>query len=322
MAPSGEPRSQGLPDEALVSDGMSGTDALDVVEALKKIENDAAADLTNPVEVSAVTKVPEIGKLPLGKNDEGKFAWRKIEDASVVSTDLKSSTAVSYSKQDRVGARLYEASTGGAVDVLNQFNPDFVDIQGDGVFAVFSGELHAERAMCAAVTLNGFGRRLAMMLAETFGEDVPEMKESGLKIGVDRGTLLVKRIGVRGDHNEPVWAGKPVVYATKCAQEADAGKAIVTSRFFRDFKDNEFVRFSCGCQDGQPGKAVAPLWRKVEVEALGQDSDARELLSTWCERCGTRFCRAILAGETEREGLNTGSLKKWRETPQEQQQTA
>jgi len=168
--------------------------------------------------------------------------------------------------------------------------------------------------MCAVISLNSFGHRLRRMLREQFGEAVPEMKESGLKIGADRGLLLVKRIGVRGDHNEPVWAGKPVNYATKCAHSADAREVIVTSRFFRDFRDNEFVRFSCGCVEGEPGKEVVPLWRPTTIDTLGEDdANVRELRSAWCKNCGTKFCRAILQGEEDRVGLNTGPLKKWRE---------
>lgn len=289
--------------------------APDIVAALDGVCDDARDDLGTSVEIQSARGFPAIEGLPLEKNQAGKFVWREISDASVVATDLKASTAVSYSKQDRVGARLYQASTGNCAKVMKPFTPDFVDIQGDGLFAIFAGEHHVERAMCAAVSLNSFGRRLAVMLADQFGDEVPEMKESGLKIGVDRGLMLVKRIGVRGDYNEPVWAGKPVNYATKCAQAAGAGQVIVTSRFSKEFRDNEFVRFSCGCVAGEPGGEVGPLWRKIEVDALGQDAQARELLSAWCRHCGTMFCRAILRGEKERDGLNTGPIKKWREDP-------
>jgi hypothetical protein len=62
-----------------------------------------------------------------------------------------------------------------------------------------------------------------------------------------------------------------------------------------------------------------PLWRKIEVPELGEsDSSARELNSRWCGNCGTEFIEAILRGEQEREGLNTGPIKKWREDPPEE----
>lgn len=289
--------------------------ATDLNTFLAGVHEAAEQDLASPVEVVDLRAIPDdIGKLPFGKNQAGSYVWRKIADAAVVVTDLKASTAVSYSKQDRVGARLYEASTGGCVNVLNRFSPGFVDIQGDGVFAIFTGDRFLERALCAAVSLNTFGQNLRQTLAKELGDDVREMRESGLRIGADRGALLVKRIGVRGTHNEPVWAGKPVNFATKCAQEADAGQVVVTARFFGDFKDNEFVRYSCGCVDGENRSEAGPLWERVTVPELGErHSSACRLRSAWCHQHGDEFARAILSGEKRRRGLNTGSLKKWRE---------
>ena len=289
----------------------------DIVSILNNLADDAEADLSTAVSIESTRTFPSVAGLPLEQNSEGKYVWKEITDVSVVATDLKSSTAVSYGKQDRVGARLYQASTGNCAKVLKPFAPDFVDIQGDGMFAIFAGDKHNERAICAAISLNTFGLRLRRMLADQFGEAVPEMKDSGLRIGADRGLLLAKKVGVRGDHNEVVWAGKPVNYATKCAQAAEAGQVIVTSRFFRDLRENQYVRWSCGHVGGELGE-VGALWRRLTVEGLGQDQDARSIGSPWCEHCGTKFCRAILRGETER-GLNTGQLPKWKPDPEGEQ---
>ena len=234
-----------------------------IVNVVNDLAAEAEADLGTAVKIEETRVFPDVAGLPLEKNQDGQYVWKKITDVSVVATDLKSSTAVSYSKQDRIGARLYQASTGNCTKVLQQFTPDFVDIQGDGLFAIFAGDDHHERAICAAISLNTFGRRLAVLLREELGEDVPEMKASGLRIGADRGVLLVKNIGVRGPHKEPVWAGKPVNYATKCAQAADPGHVIVTSRFFQDLRENEYVRYTCGCKERRaPGMTWFPSGRR------------------------------------------------------------
>jgi class 3 adenylate cyclase len=290
---------------------------VDVVSLLDEIKATAKEDLATPVEISPAQGMPTIATLPLEKNKDGRHVWREIADASVVATDLKGSTSISYSKQDRVGARLYQASTGGCSRVFQKFAPDFVDIQGDGLFAIFAGDNHSERALCAAVSLNSFGLGLRQMLKDQFGEDVPEMNDSGLKIGADTGLLLVKKIGVRGDHNEPVWAGRPVNYATKCAAETEAGKVLVTSAFFKPFLDNQYVRYTCGCVNGEPDQKVSPLWLRKTVDSLGSDTEVRELKSSWCARCGREFARAILRGDQDR-GLNTGQLAKWRVDPAEE----
>lgn len=168
--------------------------------------------------------------------------------------------------------------------------------------------------MCAAISLNTFGVKLGQMLRDEFGEHVPEMKHSGLKIGADTGLLLVKKIGVRGDHNEPVWAGKPVNYASKCASEVEAGRVLVTSAFFKPFLDNQYVRYSCGYTSGEQGHEVSPLWIKKTLDVLGSDPEVREVRSAWCANCGTDFAKAILRGDMDRE-LNTGQLSKWRPDP-------
>ena len=289
----------------------------DIIGKLSEITDSAQSDLKTPAQVEVVAGLPaKIGDLPIETTKDGKHRWLKLEDASVVLTDLKSSTAISYSKRDTVGARMYQAATGGSSQIIQQFSPGYVAIQGDGLFGVFTGEVHLERAMCAAVSLNGFGTKLKKMLADEFGDDVPEMKDSGLKVGADTGTMLVRRIGVRGDHNEPVWAGKPVNYAAKCAQAAKAGQVIVTARFFKPFRDNEYVRYSCGHQAGEFTGEVGPLWWKVDVPELGEaDKDCRGLHTTWCEHHGNEYVGAILAGQKERDDINTGELSKWRDPP-------
>lgn len=296
------------------AEARTAANNVDVVSLLDEIASTANEDLSTPVEIKPAQGMPAIETLPFEKNKDGKYVWREIAEASVVATDLKGSTSISYSKQDRVGARLYQASTGGCSRVFQKFAPDFVDIQGDGLFAIFAGDSHAERAMCAAISLNAFGLKLREMLKDQFGEDVPEMNDSGLKIGADTGLLLVKKIGVRGDHNEPVWAGKPVNYATRCAAETDAGRVLVTSAFFKPFLDNQYVRYSCGCVNGEAGKEVSPLWLRKTIDSLGSDNEARELRSSWCSRCGKDFARAILRGDQDRD-LNTGQLPKWRSDP-------
>jgi class 3 adenylate cyclase len=303
-----------LQKEAAAEEARSAATAVDVLALVEDVSSTAEEDLTTPVHVNPARGFPAISTLPLEKNKDGKYVWREIAEASVVATDLKGSTSVSYSKQNRVGARLYQASTGGCSRVMQRFAPDFVDIQGDGLFAIFAGDLHAERAMCAAISLNTFGSKLAKLLKVHFGAEVPAMTESGLKIGADTGLLLVKKIGVRGDHNEPVWAGKPVNYASKCASEVDAGAVLVTSRFFKPFLENQFVRYSCGCVGGEQTADIRPLWIRKSVDVLGSDSEVREVRSTWCQNCGGDFAKAILAGKRER-GLNTGSLPKWRPDP-------
>jgi hypothetical protein len=68
---------------------------------LSKRSRCGAVDLKFPVEIEDARAIPPIGTLPLEKSQDGKHRWRKLADVSVVATDLKSSTAVSYSLDDQ-----------------------------------------------------------------------------------------------------------------------------------------------------------------------------------------------------------------------------
>jgi class 3 adenylate cyclase len=247
-----------------------------------------------------------------------KPTWKRIEDVVVVATDLKGSTKISYSKQDRVGARVYQASSGNCSRIFQRFGAEFVDIQGDGLFAIFHGDNAVGRALASAFTLKSFSASaLGPLIGKHLGADLPEGFDTGLKIGIDTGILLAKRIGVRGEHNEPVWAGKPVNYATKCAQAADRHELIVTDRFFSKIKDNDYARFSCGCSDGQQLQNVTPLWAEKDVDTLGDHSNCKSFAaaSSWCAYHGNDFCWAIENGHTDRDDVDAAALPPFRATP-------
>lgn len=67
--------------------------------------------------------------------------------------DLKSSTKLGVSKHAASTASIYEAATGGAVKILDDFGADFVAIQGDGGFGLFWGERRNARAVTAGITI-------------------------------------------------------------------------------------------------------------------------------------------------------------------------
>lgn len=288
---------------------------MSINEFLSETADRAESDLSTAVTIERATTFPTPSKLVLEAP-----TWKRIENAVVVATDLKGSTRISYSKQDRVGARAYQASTGNCSRIFQRFDAQFVDVQGDGLFGIFHGELAAERAIATAYTLKSFSSSaLAKLIDAHLGGDLPEGFETGLKIGIDAGTLLAKRIGVRGEHNEPVWAGKPVNYATKCAQAADRHELIVTDRFFKLIADNDYVRYSCGHSNGVPDQTPAPLWRETEVDTLGDDSACKIFpqATSWCEHHGDEFCHAIETGETDREDLEGLDLPAFAEEPPE-----
>ncbi len=263
------------------------------VNALLGDQHDRARkDLQAPVEIVDVDTFPKPGDLWVDKRK-----WLRIKNVVAVSADLKDSTALSFNKYAQTSARLYEAATGSAVRLMAKFDPQFMDIQGDGIFGLFHGERAFERALCTGITLKSFSvRSLAPLIDELFADNFPD---TGFKVGLSAGVLVAKKVGVRGT-NEPVWAGKPVNYAVKCAGRADRHELIATANVYDKFVGNEYVTHSCGCPNGVP----VPLWVDVEVEKLGKHSRCKLLPVGWCKVHGDEFCAAILDGDRKRDDVS------------------
>jgi class 3 adenylate cyclase len=276
------------------------------VEVNKLVDDsgaDARKELRTPVTIEVVDEFPDIDDLYVDKR-----TWKKITDVVVVSADLKGSTKLNFNKHAQTSAQLYQAVTGNMVRIASSFQPDFVDVQGDGIFALYHGDGSFRRALCAAITLKTFSERHLVPAIESSTPD--QFPDTGLKVGMAAGILAVKKVGVRGT-NEPVWAGKPVNWATKCAAAADRNELIVTRRVFQTFEDNDYVTHSCGCGVGADGERVpdaktpSELWTTTEVETLPEaDVECKLLKSNWCPIHGDDFCAAILEGETRRDDVS------------------
>jgi class 3 adenylate cyclase len=265
--------------------------SIDLETLLDCVADDAAYELRTPVEIQDIDHVPTLYEMYAEKR-----TWLRITDVVAVAADLKGSTRLDFGRRANSSARLYQAVTGNMVRIVDQFGCDFVDIQGDGLYALYHGDGRYERALCAAITLKTFSELHLIPLVQAQLTD--RFPRTGIKVGMHASQLVVKKVGVRGT-NEPIWAGKAVNWATKAAQAADANELIVTRKVFQKFEDNDYVRYSCRC--GVP----TDLWSAVNVEALpdAERTDCRRLQSCWCITCGPEFCQAVLDGKTYREDV-------------------
>lgn len=217
--------------------------------------------------------------------------WLKIPDVISVFVDMKGSTQLSAQKHEGGTAGAYQLFTGTAVDLFDEFDAPYIDVRGDGVFALFNQD-QVYRAFAAAITFKTF--------ADTVF--VPKLKamtglELGAHIGIDQKIVLVRKVGLkryegRTDRQNEVWAGKPVNMSSKLAAMAGAGELFVSDRYFNRIT-HERVRKSCGCPDSQK----AELWTSVDVKDDPKfDFDTAYRLGTcWCKTHGEEYCNAIIA---------------------------
>lgn len=231
--------------------------------------------------------IPPTTAIPLNS----RLHWFKIPDVVSVFVDMKGSTQLSAQKHERGTTGAYQLFTGTAVDLFHEFDAPYIDVRGDGVFALFNRN-QVYLALAAAVTF------------KTFADDVfvPKLQEItgielGAHIGIDQKTVLVRRIGLkrhedRTDRQNEVWAGKPVNMSSKLASMAGAGELLVSDRYYKRIS-HERARKSCGC----PNNQRVDLWTPVDVkdDPKFDFETAYCLKSRWCEKHGEEYCNAIMA---------------------------
>jgi class 3 adenylate cyclase len=268
---------------------------------LDDLDERARASLRTPVQIRDSDHFPSVEEIKVDT------VWIRVRDVVALFADLKNSTALNFRKHAQTSARLYEAVMSNCVRAIDRFDPAFVDIQGDGLFALFHGERSFQRGMCAGITLKTFSERKLVPAIENWEQVGDRFPETGLKIGMHAGVIAVKKVGVR-DTNEPVWAGKPVNWAAKCAAHADRNQLIVSQAVYAKFESNDYVTHSCGCTLAGRGTGTPRrIWVDEYVDSLPQDQmRCKRLISRWCEHCGNEFCVAIIAGKTHRHDVSEG----------------
>jgi class 3 adenylate cyclase len=241
------------------------------------------------VSVSQQNGIPDTAKIPI----ENPFHWLRIPDVISVFVDMKGSTTLSATTHERSTAAVYRLFTGTAVALFHEFESPYIDVRGDGVFALFdSWQIH--RALSAAVTFKTF-------CVEEF---LPKTKAKadlhlGVHLGIDQKTVLVRKLGLkavsgRTDRQNEVWAGRPVNISAKLASLSQNNELYVSERFFGRLRAKESLK-TCGCPTG----SVTDLWSSID---LSEDDrfdfqTAYVLKSNWCQVHGSQYCEALLSAD-------------------------
>lgn len=264
----------------------------DLQDLLEKLDDHVKTEMAVNPEVVDKGDDLDVDALPIVAR-----RWHKLTEGVALVADLKGSTNLGVGVHAASTAAIYEAATGGLTQIFDEFEADFVAIQGDGAFGLFWGEQRMERAICAGITVKTFSQKQLVPRLENKWADLPS---TGFKVGMAVSKLLVKRVGVpRTDHQEPVWAGKAVNYAAKCAQQADAHEMIVTGSVWDFVESNDYLAVTCPCGGGP----TDTLWNDVVIDKI-HDGDGeragRRLTSCWCDIHGPEYSAAVLNGETTR----------------------
>ena len=272
---------------------------LDEVRASVAEQLDTQAGLG--VQIVEHRNVPEEGPVNGG-------IWWRIPNATAVFADLKRSTSISVKGSRKDAAFAYTYFIRAMTVVLERFGARYVDIQGDGIFGLFSGKDSVFSAAACAVTMK---TEMERVVEPRFRKDASTKQGLKVGIGVDQGALLVRRLGLRGTRQNEVWAGKPVNMAAKLSSVAGNNQVVVSDRVYAVYGNASKLRqrsllWSCGCNVGKPKAGLglpvheaAHLWSKAAVpKNLGLDfHSAYRRNKRWCGKHGVEFCEAVVTGK-------------------------
>ncbi len=240
--------------------------------------------------VSEIDSIPDTPEIPI----QDQSHWLQIPGVICVYVDMIGSTKLNAADNERTTARIYQLFTGTAVKLFSEFQSPYIDVQGDGVFALFD-QSQPYRALAAAIAFKTFS-------IEVFVPQVSAITDVGIgtHIGMDQSTVLVRKIGLkryrgRTDKQNEVWAGKVVNMASKLASLTSDGDLLCSDRFHSNLHDEKVLK-SCGCDsDGNPGEKV-DLWHAVDLsENENFDFEiAYKVGSKWCRKHGNEYCEYIV----------------------------
>lgn len=265
-------------------------------DSVQAIIDDETRILGEAVGVTRRNSIPSTNEIPL----QNASSWFEIPDVIACFVDMEGSTNLSATTHPKTTAKAYRYFTNTAIRLFDDFDADYIDVRGDGVFALFNGD-RPHTALAATVSFKDFVKK----------EFTPRIKKLtdlsiGGHYGIDRKTVLVRRMGLKFYNDDihrqnEVWAGKPINMAAKLAS-LSSNDAIWVSKRFHECLWGENALKTCGCIGGKCTAERTELWSEESVEDDDRfDFDiACVLKSDWCERHGKAFCKSIMKYDQEK----------------------
>lgn len=121
-----------------------------------------------------------------------------IDNVTCVFVDMENSTKMAMGEiEEAINTQIPYIRA--LVEIFQLRNAKYIDIQGDGGFALFDGDNSRSDGVYVAAMINTlFNKKLNM----------------NIRIGIDCETVYVKKAGKRGENKE-IWLGRPVCLASK-----------------------------------------------------------------------------------------------------------
>jgi len=260
-----------------------GLNANQISNSIIEIVNKEKSIFNQAISIQDVNHIPENPPI------ENPSHWMRVKDVICVYTDLIGSTKLSAIRRTTTTAKVYRLFTQTITNIFHSMEAPYIDIKGDGVFALFNFD-QVYRAFVSAIHIKTFVEEEFLPLIKgILSED-----ESGIgaHLGIDQKTVLVRKIGLkminRSDRQNEVWAGKPVNMASKLASLSKDGELYVSERYFSKIS-SDYARYCCKCSE------KTFLWKEVELNDSKFDFEKAYILtSKWCNIHGKEYAEELL----------------------------
>lgn len=261
------------------------------------VDNELRIFSSSVIDINPNRKIPETNEIPIDNPKE----WVKVNNVVCVFVDMAGSTKLSVTVNPSVVAKAYRLFSQTIVKIFHDFDTPYIDLKGDGVFALFDSD-QVHRALAAAVTCKTFAD-------EVFIPEIEKATKGNVSIGfhggIDQGTLLVRKIGLkkhggRTDRQNEVWAGKTVNVACKLCSIAQNNELVVSDRYYKKLTARS-ARYSCGCDGNGNTTESKTLWTSSPVpDDKNFDFEiCHRLENKWCKVHGAESSNSMVEADIE-----------------------
>jgi class 3 adenylate cyclase len=223
-----------------------------------ELEERVGAIFRTPMEIRSGRVVPE--------PDDIALVGDAVElDATLLYADLAESTRMVEVLSEDLAARIYQTFAYCSCRIISEHGGVVTSFDGDRVMAAFVGEFQEGDAVWAAMKIAyAVGNLLNPMVVEFYKSFAPRLRPYCIRhaCGVDAGTMLVTRTGMRGA-NDLVWVGRPANYAAKLSAVRRGYTTYCTPKVYRALDK--------GLRTDAAGRLAWVKWREpaVDMEVLG-----------------------------------------------------
>ena len=206
------------------------------IAVVQRIIDDELHFFERSLKIIEKPRIPNTDDIPL----IDPLRWNKINTVICCFVDMKGSTQLSASPTgDENIAKAYRLFTETAIRIFHEFKSPYIDVKGDGVFALFDlNQVH--RALAATISFKTF-------VHEYFTPEIKAItgQEISGHFGIDQANVLVRKFGLRRfeyrtDRQNEVWAGQPINMAAKLASLSPGNQLWVSKRFFESLNSQGF----------------------------------------------------------------------------------